>query len=178
VNFSINYRLSPTGCPPIDAACIGSIIDAKHDAQAAVRFVRANAAAYGVDPSRISVGGSSAGAITAFNVAYGANDPGTSGTPGVSSTVRSAVGLSGASITTTPVAGDPPVLDFHGDADPIVSYQLAVNMVTNATTAGCTAYLTTFPGAGHVPYVQNRTTILTQTTNFLYWTMDLVDAAQ
>jgi hypothetical protein len=29
-----------------------------------------------------------------------------------------------------------------------------------------------------VPYTQNRTTILDQTTNFLYWTLDLAHAAR
>jgi pimeloyl-ACP methyl ester carboxylesterase len=88
--------------------------------------------------------------------------------------VRSAVSLSGCRALTNPVGGDPPILDFHGDADPLVPYQSAVDTVNAATAVGDTAYLTTFPGAGHVPYLQNRQTILDQTTNFLYWTMDLI----
>jgi hypothetical protein len=32
-------------------------------------------------------------------------------------------------------------------------------------------------GAGHVPYVQHRTENLDQTTNFLYWELDLTNAA-
>ena len=45
VNVSISYRLSAGGCSA-DAptsSCVQSIIDAMHDAQAAVRFLRANA---------------------------------------------------------------------------------------------------------------------------------------
>ena len=34
------------------------------------------------------------------------------------------------------------------------------------------------PAPGHVPYVQHRTEILDQTTNFLYWELDLANAAQ
>jgi acetyl esterase/lipase len=59
----------------------------KHDAQAAVRWLRANAATYRLDPSRIAIGGSSAGAITAMMVSYNAVDPGSSGNPGYPSDV-------------------------------------------------------------------------------------------
>jgi hypothetical protein len=50
--------------------------------------------------------------------------------------------------------------------------------VAAAEAADLIANLTTFQGAGHVPYTQNRTTILDQTTNFLYWTLDLTNAAR
>jgi para-nitrobenzyl esterase len=177
VNVSINYRLSPTGCFPVTAGCLTGITDAKHDAQGAVRFLRANAATYGIDPTRIAIGGSSAGAITALNVAYGPEDVGDSGNPGFPSTVRAALSLSGAAILTTPSPGEAAALLFHGDADPLVPYSWATSTVTNATNAGLTVYLTTFAGAGHVPYLQNRQTILDQTTDFVYWTMDLAHAA-
>jgi len=179
VNVSINYRLS-TGCSAsgATAACVTSIVDAKHDAQAAVRFLRANATTYGVDPDRIAIGGTSAGAITAMNVGFDPTDPGTSGNPGYSSAVRSAVSLSGAAVIAVPSAGDAPSLLFHGTADPLVPYQWAVNTQTNAQAAGLTSELTTWDGAGHVPYVEHRTEILDQTTNFLYWTMDLTHAAR
>ena len=56
-----------------------AIVAAEHDAQAAVRWVRANAASLRVDPNRIAVGGGSAGAITAVNVAQRSEDPGSVG---------------------------------------------------------------------------------------------------
>ncbi len=175
VGVSINYRLS-TGCFPVTVACIQSIIDAKHDAQAAVRYLRVHATELKIDPDRIAIAGTSAGAITALNVAYGADDVGSSGNPGPSSAVRAAVSLSGAALTTNPDAGEPPVLLFHGDADSVVPYSWATRTVDDAKTAKVTAYLTTFPGAGHVPFSQNRSTILTQTSNFLYWELDLTRA--
>jgi carboxylesterase type B len=179
VNVSINYRLS-TGCSASSptATCVTSIVDAKHDAQAAVRFLRANAATYGVDPNRIAVAGTSAGAITALNVGFDPTDPGTSGNPGYSSAVRAAVSLSGAAVLTTPSAGDAHSLLFHGTADSLVPYQWAVDTQTNARAAGLVSELTTWTGGGHVPYVQHRTEILDQTQNFLYWTMDLAHAAR
>src|SRR5581483_9181548 len=61
VNFSINYREDPAGCSAGNptSGCVAEIADAMHDAQTAVRWVRANAATYGVDPNRIAIGGSS-----------------------------------------------------------------------------------------------------------------------
>jgi pectinesterase len=48
---TISYRLSPEAEYPA----------AIHDAKAAVRWMRANAARYGIDPDRIAIGGGSAG---------------------------------------------------------------------------------------------------------------------
>jgi|KBSMisStaDraftv2_1062788.scaffolds.fasta_scaffold312078_1 acetyl esterase/lipase len=178
VNVSINYRLS-SGCSAgtPTPACVTSIVDAKHDAQAAVRFLRANAATYGVDANRIAVAGTSAGAITALNVGFDPTEPGSSGNPGYSSAVNAAVSLSGAAVLTTPSSGDAPSLLFHGTADTVVPYQWALNTQTQATAAGLTCELTSWTGAGHVPYAQHRDEILDQTTNFLYWTMNLPSAA-
>ena len=55
VNFSITYRLTDAGCSASapGTQCVDEINDAMHDAQAAVRWVRANAATYGVDPTQI-----------------------------------------------------------------------------------------------------------------------------
>jgi len=171
VNVSISYRLSPNGCTVINAECITAIIDAKHDAQAAVRYLRANASTLRIDTTRIAIAGTSAGAITALNVGYGPEDPGTSGSPGFDSSVSAAVSLSGARLLTTANAGEAAALLFHGTADSLVPHQWAVDTVAEAKGAGLTAYLTTWDGAGHVPYVQNRTAILDQTSNFLYWTL-------
>ena len=65
---------------------------------------------------------------------------------------------------------------FHGTADPLVPYPWAVDTLDDAHAAGLVSYLTTFPGAGHVPF-DHRDQILTETTNFLYWMLDLQHAA-
>jgi para-nitrobenzyl esterase len=178
VNVSINYRLSENGCTTVTAECVTAIVDAKHDAQAAVRFLRAHADDYGVDAGRIAIAGTSAGAITALNVGYGPEDVGDSGNPAFASTVRAAVSLSGARILTRANPGEAAALLFHGTADTLVPYQWALDTVAEAEASGLQVNLTTFQGAGHVPYTQNRTTILDQTTNFLYWTLDLTHAAR
>lgn len=178
VNVSIDYRLYEPGCFPFTPQCVTAIVHAKHDAQAAVRFLRANADAYNVDPDRIGIAGTSAGAITALNVGYGPEDVGNSGNPGFSSTVRGAVSLSGAAVATTPSAGEAKALLFHGTTDPLVPYAWATNTVDVAKGAGLQAFLTTWEGEGHVPYLQHRDQILTQTTNFFYWTLDVKNAGQ
>jgi acetyl esterase/lipase len=180
VNVSINYRLSPTSCVgTVTAQCIIGIVQALQDAQTAVRFLREQAATYGIDPNRIAIGGSSAGAITALNVGYGSQNPGPGDHQGFSSAVRAAQSLSGAAIPSSAIgAGDAPALLLHGTADPIVPYSLAQDTVSKAQAAGLVAVLVSFTGDGHVPYAKNRTTILTDTRNFFYNEMDLAHAAQ
>jgi predicted esterase len=170
VNVSINYRLEPGGCTSITPTCLIAVGEALDDAQTAVRFLRTNAATYGIDGNRIAIGGSSAGAITALNVGF-------SSTEEPDAAVEAAVSLSGAHLIGTYDATDAPSLLFHGTADPLVPYQWAVNTVNAATAVGLDSFLTTWVGAGHVPYVQHRTEILDQTTNFLWWEMDLANAA-
>jgi acetyl esterase/lipase len=172
VNVSINYRLEPGGCSAggVTASCITAIREATQDGQTAVAWLRTHASAYGVDGTRIAVAGTSAGAITAAHVGYGTSEMPAAG-------VRAAVALSGANVLGTISAGDAPALFFHGTADPLVPYQWAVNTVNAAHTAQLTAFLETWPGEGHVPYVQHRDQILTQTRNFLWWTMNLAQAA-
>jgi acetyl esterase/lipase len=177
VNVSISYRLVAGGCSAggPTPSCLTAIKDAQHDAQAAVRFLRANAATYGIDTNRIAIGGTSAGAITALNVGASPDDPGTSGNPGFSSAVRGAVSLSGAKIYGVEEPTDAPILMFHGTNDALVPYQWAVNTLNEARAAGLTSYLTTYQGEGHVPY-NHRNEIIDQTSNFLYWALDLAHA--
>lgn len=174
VVVSISYRLAPQGCVGAPSvSCIVGIQHSQYDAQAAVRFMRANASTYGIDPNKIAMGGSSAGAITALNVAYSPDDVGTSGTPGVSSEIQAAVSLSGARLRGTPELGEAPALLLHGTADPLVPYAWAQDTLATVSAANVFATMTTWEGDGHVPYVQHRQEILDQTTNFLYWTLGL-----
>lgn len=173
LNVSINYRLEPPGCSgggPI-TTCVSAIQEAMQDAQTAVRFLRTNAATYGIDDTRIAIGGSSAGAITALNVGFrSAEDP--------TAAVGAAVALSGSNILGAIGAGDAPSLLFHGTVDPLVPYAWATATYNQAIAAGLDSFLTTWVGAGHVPYVAHRNEIIDQTTNFLYWELDLMNAAQ
>ncbi len=152
VSVSISYRLYGPGCSAAggnQGGCVQAIIDAQHDAQAAVRFLRQNAATYRIDTDRIAIGGTSAGAITALNVGANADDPGTSGNPGFSSAVGGAVSLSGAKLLGPPqTTGDAPTLMFHGTADPLVPYQWAVNTLNDAHAGGAHVLPHHLPGRG------------------------------
>ena len=177
VNVSINYRLAPASCV-VDPGpqCILGIVQAMQDAQTAVRFLRSQATTLGIDPTRIAIGGSSAGAITAVNVGYNAADPGPGAHQGFSSAVGAVQSLSGAAILTAPGPDGAAALFFHGTADPLVPYAWAQETVNDAKAAGLVAVLRTWIGEGHVPYLEHRDQILEQTRNFFYKYLDLVDA--
>ena len=84
VAATISYRLS--GEAPFPAAI--------HDCKAAVRFLRANAAEYGLDPNRIgAIGLSAGGHLTALLAASGGVEEleGDGGNAGVSSAIQAAV---------------------------------------------------------------------------------------
>jgi acetyl esterase/lipase len=177
VTVSINYRLAQNGCSAgaPTQECVIAIVQANEDAQNAVRYLKTNAATYGVDPTRVAIAGTSAGAITALNVGF---NPTTAGSPAVSSSVKAAVSLSGARIIGSVEKGDAPSLLFHGTADVVVPYQWAVDSNALAKNAGLVSKLTSWEGEGHVPYVQHRTEIIDQTTNFLWWMMGLSGSPQ
>ena len=136
VTVSINYRLNPTTPEDIlDTVLQGrideyidTVRDAQHDAQAAIRWVHANAQSLRVDPERIAVVGHSAGGLTTNMVAFNDHDPGSSGNPGYSSRVAAAVAMAGGSLPIKMVniePGEPPFLVVHGLIDTIVPYVAA-----------------------------------------------------
>lgn len=168
VSASISYRLEPGGCSasaPTDS-CLRAIRQARIDAQTAVRFLRARAGTYRIDPTRIAIAGTSAGAITALGVGYSAAE-----NPAAS--VRAAVSLSGANILVPIGRGDAPALLFHGTADGLVPYRWATDTVAAARAAGLRALLMSYPGEGHVPYLSHRDDIILRTRNFLYAALGL-----
>jgi predicted esterase len=171
VNVSINYRLESPGCSGSLSNCGQAIQEAWADAQTAVRFIRTNAATYGIDPNRIAIGGSSAGGITALNVGYAsAEDP--------SASVRAALSISGTKISSSAIsAGDAAAIDFHCTTDPLVPYGSAVNTVNAAKAQGLDAFLKSWDATCHVPYAEHRQQILDQSRNFLWWEMGLAHAA-
>jgi dienelactone hydrolase len=133
VVFSIDYRLNeslPEGLlPTIQTLRLQEYIqeakDAAHDAQAAVRWVRDHAAEYRIDPSKIAISGHSAGGIISQMVGFNEDDPGTSGTAGVSSRVAAVVSSAGGTLPLVLAnvgLNEPPMLLSHGIADDVVPY--------------------------------------------------------
>lgn len=165
VSASINYRLREDGYPPEEQAQV--VLDAQHDAQAAVRWFRANAAAYDIDADRISIAGYSAGAVAALFVAYNSADPGDSGNPGYPSTVSAVISVAGNVFDPLIDAGEPPAMLVHGTADSTVPYSGSTEVVARAAEVGITTELHPFPGEGHSIFDDHMTEITQWSGEFL-----------
>jgi dipeptidyl aminopeptidase/acylaminoacyl peptidase len=181
VVVSINYRLlSPVGCggnPNPTPTCVQAALGAQHDAQAAVRWLRANAATYRIDTDRIAAAGASAGAVTSLLVDWRSEDPGDSGNPGPSSKVRAAVSISGGAPNNDYItADDGPALFLHGTEDPVVPYDWAVQNAVAMYNLGILTVLEPIEGARHGLPADYGPLLNEQQDYFLYWTMDLAHA--
>ena len=133
--FAINYRLNGDYPPAPGNWDIAQRPRAVHaafvDAKAAVRFVRANAEVYGIDPEKIVIWGESAGAIAAVATAVtAAGKYAQDGDafpvpevnhPGVSSAVAGCVNLWGGTLGGLLLLDldprDPPMMILHGEDD-------------------------------------------------------------
>jgi acetyl esterase/lipase len=186
VAVSINYRLLNNGekCGVEDTVsqnCLTAALAAQHDAQAAVRWLRANAGTYRVDPTRIAIGGGSAGAATALAVAVNSTDPGDSGNPGYSSKVGAAISISGEIPHSLAPQfldkNDSPVIMFHGTADTVVPYSFAVQTAADLDNAGIPVVFESLEGGGHVPMATFGDQIISQSVYFSYYLLDLAHAA-
>ncbi len=181
---SINYRLlAPPGCgghaePPPE--CVTAGYAAQHDAQAAVRWLRAKKTARRIDPTRIAMAGSSAGAITSLLVAWRHERPGTSGNPGYSSAIRAASSISGGTPTNQYITrDDAPAIFFHGTEDHTVPYSWAVSNYQAMRKLGISSVFHSFQGAGHgLVKAGYGDVIYQQTDYFLYRRLDLAHAAR
>ena len=178
VAVSINYRLlSPDGCggnPNPTPLCQHAALEAQHDAQAAVRWLRANAATYKIDTSRIAMAGASAGAVTSVLASTPSEDPGTSGNPGYPSNIRAAVSVSGGMPTNDLIdAGDAPTLFIHGTEDNVVPFEWAVQNAAAMYNLGILTVLEPLEGAGHGLQADYGQLIDEQSDYFLWFAMDL-----
>jgi acetyl esterase/lipase len=135
------------------------------DGKAAVRFLRANAAEYGLDPERIAIWGNSAGGyIGAMMGATGDqatifDDP-VLGHAVAASAVQAVVVWFGAEDRLLLPSLDvnrylptaktlPPFRIVNGEADPVISPRQARRLHEGLIEAGATSSLTILPGAGH-----------------------------
>jgi len=183
VTVSINYRLLVKGgCDgqgQVPMECLTAAVEAIHDAQAAVRWLRANAGAHRIDPERIGIGGESAGAITAVGVGIIADQPGESGNSGYPSDVNAWVSISGGIPAGIFIdSSDAPGLLFAGTADQVVPYVWSVQTAEAFQRAGVAVYLQTLDGAGHVPWEQYQELFETQSNYLFYELLDVDRSAK
>jgi acetyl esterase/lipase len=132
---SINYRLTASN-QSSDTLRTTAISHATEDAQNAIRFLKVNAARYGLDPTRVvTIGGSAGGAVSLVNAVNADAIPGASSDyAGVSSRVNGAISTGATLIDATAPntllafdAADSPALLFH---------TTGVDPATGATWAG------------------------------------------
>lgn len=167
ISVSANYRLREGAVfdytDPDDPLAEAVKRDAQHDAQAAVRWLRANASSYRIDPDLIFVAGYSAGATTALRVAAHPDDPGTSGNPDPPSDVAAAVAISGSLDPGVLEAAGSPTLLIHGEADTKVSF--ADVQAACAAVEGCE--LVPVPEVDHDLIEVATDVVVTETSRFL-----------
>jgi hypothetical protein len=151
---------------------------ASQDAAKAIRWLRQNAATYHIDPTRIGIGGSSAGAITSL---YTASQE--AATIGPDAEVGVVIDLWGAMYGAESFvdAGDPAIFIVHGTDDPTVAYSETQNLVAHLDNISHPYQLYPITGAGHGPWSQynndvvNGKTIFQHSVEFAFEHLELID---
>jgi acetyl esterase/lipase len=153
VTASIQYRLGLN--PASTSSGERAVYRATQDYAAAVRYFKNFASLYKIDTSAIFAGGCSAGSFAAMHMAYGEDDerPASSYASGglfpapdlgcincsgnsypFSHKVRGVINMWGAlGYLTWIEPNDPPIVSFHGDADPLVPYTQGFPFTVGAT---------------------------------------------
>jgi acetyl esterase/lipase len=164
VTVSIDYRLVSEAQYYLNLPA--AMRAAMQDAKSAIRWLRANQARYRLDPQRIAIGGSSAGAYTALLAAYLA-DEGTGPEPDIASAVGAVIDLWGA--LPDPAIMQPgaaPLIIIHGTADTIVPFVNAEKLAARARLESIPYGFYPLEGAEHGPW-QYSEQIIAWITPFL-----------
>lgn len=162
VTASIQYRLTDVWELVDSLHMLQTVMNAIGDAKAAIRYFRKDAAdngnTFGIDPNQIYMGGYSAGAIMAVNLAFIDSEEelpdyllaitessggieGNSGNPGYSSEVKAVVSLAGAVYNPSFIdSDDEPIVSVHAEDDATVQYAcgpaLSQNNMVNLCGSG------------------------------------------
>lgn len=170
VTASINYRLGaiPVVVPLDSQYEYDTINNARADMQTAVRWFRANAATLRIDPDRIAVGGTSAGAVTALGVAVNADAPLPGDHAEQSSAVCTAVSQLGANDPAAIGPNDAGAIFHHGTLDTIVPFAMAQETRDAMLAAGLDVQWNEYAGEGHGLSAANNDLALGRTVQWLY----------
>ena len=210
VVISIDYRkLALVDCGSLgglisdSSGCKYAAMAATSDGQAAVRWLRANADTYRIDPTRVAMMGDSAGALISILTGMLADVPGdpespasveamagaplNTGNPGYSSEVQAWASISGGlPPTETPTLGakltaaetpTAPGYLFAATQDNQTPYQWSVDVRDVLVSIGRNVAFKPVAG-GHVPYSTHKVLFDEQTTRFFYLFLNLPAAEQ
>jgi acetyl esterase/lipase len=153
VAFSLNYRLWP-GCP---GDCAEEIDMAVADVITALGWIQRQSAHYGIDATRVLIGGDSAGGGLAVNTSYRSTNLNSflgclslwGGVPPYGTNVQP--------VNMCPITSQtPPTCMVHGTADTIVPYAVSVMLASNLTAAGVYNELHPLAGDNHYPVMVNN----------------------
>ncbi|MFZ4548294.1 MAG: alpha/beta hydrolase fold domain-containing protein [Bacteroidales bacterium] len=173
VCMSIDYRLRSGTDMPTQASEFPALQDAARDANAAISWIKANAATYNIDPNLIFIAGGSAGGRTAQTVCqFDGPDP-TAVYPPENQYVSTPWNKTGLIANATLWGGlepemrgwvypsppystanylqatDVPTVLVHGDADVTILPQNSIDLHNALLAAGVTSELHIVPGATH-----------------------------
>ncbi len=170
------------------------LLDIVHDAKAAVRWVKANAEDYGIDPDRIGAIGASAGAHLAALLGTTSDIPeleGVGGNENVSSAIQAVVGIATPAFNSekeswlhemigiskaemkkiSPLENidsqSAPLYLIHGTTDRVVTPENSQDLFDKYLASGAYAELTWINGEGHGFYEGNDRAIRMATEFFL-----------
>ncbi|MCY7298158.1 MAG: alpha/beta hydrolase fold domain-containing protein, partial [Ilumatobacteraceae bacterium] len=165
-------KVSPAQMAAETARCTAAIMAAQHDSQAVVRWARANAAAYRIDPTRIAAMGSSAGAVTAVHLAQRGEDAGDVGdNDSFDSRVSAGMAMSGCNYDPASIdASDAPVSLLHAEYDGAVPFKCAIDTAAMTRARGVDARTILYYGEStHAVslYVKDQSEVDAQWTEFL-----------
>jgi len=160
-----SYRLKrPSGGQTLDPAYGAG------DVASCVRWLRANAATYRIDPDRIMLGGSSSGAINVLAAGYDDLVIGLNMNHwGYSSDVQGVVECSGKLMRLDEMEpGEPPFLIVHGRLDPAIPISNAIDLADQADLVGILHEELIFPFAGHAVLNSHYDVIIPTAVDFFY----------
>jgi acetyl esterase/lipase len=194
VAASIDYRLGIEN-PVNDKTRGEAVYRGVQDIKAAIRFARANASIYKIDPAQIFIGGYSAGAVNAIHAAYWNeyevppnidktrwdNLEGSGGNASFSSGVQAVFSIAGSIVNLSWIqGGEPPIVCVHSKTDKVEPYNEGLDgkgiyvyggasIVQKANSINVSSTLFTFENIAHGDYLQspNFTHTFSAISNFL-----------
>jgi dienelactone hydrolase len=159
VAVSISYRLDPRlamSPRPPGVTQLGAAANAIDDGMESIRWLKANAATYNIDPTRIATVGYSAGGAVSLGIAVATDltpgGPLAAHSPSVAAAVSTGAqltpGIDAGFLTFQPT--DAPVLMFHHETDAASgTAEYAMRTCSAIRTGGSTCDFVLQPGEGH-----------------------------